>query len=132
MNKLQKKMFAELLFWSGEKKEGENSSILNKFAISLATFFLCNITRDQYSGKRNVTYCYETLADIGMAFADFANWESDAPPQRIHEALESLESIGFLDVDKDDSNREMKDKYHFRDKVIFLVTINLETFAPEA
>ena len=90
MTKLQRRMFSELLFWSGKKIEGENSYYLNKFSLSLATYFLCMLTREQYSAKEDVTFSFETLSSIGAEISEFAAWTDHARPQRVHEALEQL------------------------------------------
>ena len=122
MTKLQRRMFSELLFWSGKKIEGENSYYLNKFSLSLATYFLCMLTREQYSAKEDVTFSFETLSSIGAEISEFAAWTDHARPQRVHEALEQLEKICFLSVSKKDSDRELKEIYGFRDKKIYEIS----------
>ena len=132
MTKLQRRVFSELLFWSGKKIEGENSYYLNKFSLSLATYFLCMLTREQYSAKEDVTFSFETLSSIGAEISEFAAWTDHARPQRVHEALEQLEKICFLSVSKKDSDRELKEIYGFRDKEIYEITITFESFLEDA
>tara|TARA_Y100001968_G_C19363651_1_gene721223 strand:+ start:800 stop:1207 length:408 start_codon:yes stop_codon:yes gene_type:complete len=128
MNKLQKKMFSELLYWGGAKTEDGKGAQLNKFAILLAIFFICKLTREKYKNKGNVIIPYETLADIGWDFSRFAQWEGDATPNRVKEALESLSEIGFLTVDRDETNSIQREKYGYRGKSILFIEINLESF----
>ncbi len=128
MNRLQKKIFSELLFWGGAKTEDGKGAELNKFAILLATFFICKLTREQYKDKVNVTIPYETLALIGWDFSRFAQWEADATPNRVKEALESLSEIGFLTVHREETNSIQREKYGYRGKSILFIEINLESF----
>ena len=128
MNKLQKRMFSELLMWGSITTEDEKGYVLNKFAIQLATYFLCELTREELTNKSNVNTQYETLAAVGHHFSNFANWQEDAAPNRVKEALDSLEYIGFLSVTKVDATSDQRDNYGYRDKSILLIELKLETF----
>ena len=77
---------------------------------------------------KNAGYDAETLADIGWDFSRFAQWEGDATPNRVKEALESLSEIGFLTVDRDETNSIQREKYGYRGKSILFIEINLESF----
>ena len=52
----------------------------------------------------------------------------DAMPNRVKEALDSLEYIGFLSVTKVDATSDQRDNYGYRDKSILLIELKLETF----
>lgn len=128
MNRLQKRMFTKLLMWGGITTEDEKGYVLNKFAIQLATYFLCELTREELTNKSNVNTSYETYAAVGYHFSNFASWQEDAMPNRVKEALDSLEYIGFLSVTKVDATSDQRENYGYRDKSILLIELKLETF----
>lgn len=127
MNKLQKWLFSCLLSWTKAKAEGTNGYILNSFAMQLAIYLICDLTRDELRNGGNVKMKFETLATLGESYAEFSCTEP-MPANRVKDALDALVKIGLLTVRRCDTNTSDREDYNYRDKEIWEWEMNLDTF----
>lgn len=129
MNKLQKEMFSFLLSWTRAKNASGKGYILNALSTQLAIFFICNLTREELKVSGSVKFTYETLAQLGERYGDFAYCDP-IPANRVHEALMRLTDIGFIKEERPDANGDERDIYNYRGKKVWRLEVLLSDFLP--
>ena len=124
MNKLQKRAFKKLLFYSRAQNDDKNGRKLSRGAFEFGVYVL---TRDELK-LGGWSQKYNSLAEIGDYFGSFFDGEP-MPPNRVEEAILELSIIGLITVDRVENTSEEREKYGFSGgKEAWFLDVDLKAF----
>jgi|TARA_Y100001934_G_C12352999_1_gene776445 hypothetical protein len=127
MNKLQKRAFKKLLFYSRSQNDEKNGRKLSRGAFEFGVYILSSLTRDELK-LGGWSQKYNSLAEIGDYFGGFFDGEP-MPPNRVDEALLELSIIGLITIDRVENTFEEREKYGFSGgKEAWFLDVDLKAF----
>jgi hypothetical protein len=120
-------IFQKLCSWS-RNRAPDGTSYLNKLALEVAIYFVCQLEDDDFEYDR-VLKEFDSIGTLAEYYMDFSGQEDETVRvNRLHEAVHMLKDVNFLVIEREESTSELRENYGYGNKMIWEFAINLAEF----